>query len=81
VFYVPPMAAADGADVQQCQRFDNLRADRLRNRQRFAGAVPVGRGLSTAVAGSVRTLGVRQIFGFRWVAAFGSCAGDPVCLC
>jgi hypothetical protein len=73
---VPPMAAADVAGVQHRQRFDAWGAEQLRNRQRFAGAAALGRGLSVAAAGSVRTLGVLRIASLA--AAFGACAGFPI---
>jgi hypothetical protein len=57
--HMPPMAAARLAGVQHCQSFDAWDAQRLRNRQRFAGDVPLARDPKSTVAGSVRTLGVR----------------------
>jgi hypothetical protein len=68
------MAAADIAGVQHRQRFDAWGAERLRNRQRFAGLLWLGRGSSTAVAGSVSTLGIWRIADLRLTALFGKLA-------
>ncbi len=53
------MVAAGVVGVQHRQCFDVWGAEGLRNRQRFAGAVPLGRDSRAAVVDSVRTLGVR----------------------
>ena len=87
---MPPMAAVDFTGAQHRQPFDAWDAQRLRNRQRFAGTVPLGRDPSAAVAGSVRALGFRWISGPDLVGPFsklaslalvlGFCAGFPICL-
>ena len=74
---MPPMAAVDLTGAQQCQRFDDCGAERLRNRQRFAGDVPLARDLKSAVAGSVRTLGIRYIACLR---SGIRCSGTSICI-
>lgn len=58
---MPPLAAADLTRAQHRQGFDAWDAERLRNRQRFAGDVPLARGPRFAVASSVRTLRIRYV--------------------
>ncbi len=88
MIYLPPMAAVGIAGVQHRQRFDAWSAKRLPNRQRFAGAVPLGRDPRAAVADSVRTLGVPRIACLlgsaplrklaSFVSALGPCAACPI---
>jgi len=74
---MPPMAAVDLTGAQQRQRFDACGAERLRNRQRFAGEVPLVRDPKSAVAGSVRTLGIRYIACLR---SGVPCWGTSICI-
>jgi hypothetical protein len=74
---MPPMAAVDFTGAQQRQPFDAWDAERLRNRQRFAGDVPLARDLKSAVAGSVRTLGIRYIACLR---SGIRCSGTSICI-
>ena len=87
---MPPMAAVDFTGAQHRQRFDAWDAERLQNRQRFAGDVPLVRDPRSAVAGSVRTLGIRYIACLRSgipfceltspTLALGPCAGTSFCI-
>jgi hypothetical protein len=87
---MPPMAAVDLTRAQHRQWFDAWDAERLRNRQRFAGDVPHARDPRSAVAGSVRTLGIRYLACIRSgipfcelaspALALGPCWGTSVCI-
>ena len=85
MIYVPPMAASDVAGVQHRQRFDALGA----NGYETVSVLPARCRSGAAVAGSLRSPGVRQISGLRLIAlfrklassapVFGPCAGFPIC--
>jgi hypothetical protein len=87
---MPPMAAVDFTGTQQRQPFDAWDAERLRNRQRFAGEVPHVRDPRSAVASSVRTLGIRYVACLRSgipfcelaspALALGPFAGTSICI-
>jgi hypothetical protein len=89
LIYVPPSAAVELTRAQHRQGFDARDAGRLRNRQRFAGEMPLARDPSFADASSVRTLGIRYVACIRSgiplgelalsALALGLCAGISFC--